>query len=88
MGDQEKIEMLQAKVRQLELTIEKQDGGKKEEREDEKGDKVDPWDVQASSDRGIDYDKLITRFGSSPIDKELLERFERVTGQPPHRLLR
>lgn len=49
---------------------------------------VDPWNVVSSSDKGIDYDKLITRFGSSHIDEELKDRFEKVTGKPVHHLLR
>ncbi|XP_042215823.1 tryptophan--tRNA ligase, cytoplasmic-like isoform X2 [Homarus americanus] len=49
---------------------------------------VDPWNVQASSNKGIDYDKLIDRFGSSRIDDTLLERFEKLTGQKPHHFLR
>ena len=36
----------------------------------------------------IDYDKLIKTFGSRRIDKELLARFERVTGHKAHRMLR
>ncbi|KAI5936932.1 Tryptophan--tRNA ligase, cytoplasmic [Manis javanica] len=49
---------------------------------------VDPWTVQTSSAKGIDYDKLIVRFGSSKIDKELISRIERAIGQKPHRFLR
>ena len=33
------------------------------------GDLVTPWDVQAADDTGVDYDKLIERFGSSPIQQ-------------------
>merc|ERR1719507_2944954 len=51
-------------------------------------DEVNPWDVKASSDKGIDYDKLIVKFGSSAVDKALLERLERVTGKKPHHFLR
>jgi len=51
-------------------------------------DEVNPWDVQATSNKGIDYDKLIVKFGSSKIDQELLARFEKVTGHKPHHLLR
>ncbi|KAK7068784.1 Tryptophan--tRNA ligase, cytoplasmic [Halocaridina rubra] len=51
-------------------------------------DVVDPWNVQAASNKGIDYDKLIDRFGSSRIDEALLERFEKLTGQKPHHFLR
>ncbi|XP_037687803.1 tryptophan--tRNA ligase, cytoplasmic [Choloepus didactylus] len=49
---------------------------------------VDPWTVQTSSAKGIDYDKLIVRFGSSKIDKELINRIEKATGQRPHHFLR
>ncbi|PAA83952.1 hypothetical protein BOX15_Mlig014398g1 [Macrostomum lignano] len=51
-------------------------------------DEVNPWEVHASSATGVDYDKLIKRFGSSPIDSALLSKFETTLGQPPHFLLR
>ncbi|XP_064185471.1 tryptophan--tRNA ligase, cytoplasmic [Anguilla rostrata] len=54
----------------------------------EEEDMVDPWNVSTSSAKGVDYDKLIVRFGSSKIDQELVDRIERVTGQKPHRFLR
>jgi len=37
-------------------------------------DVVDPWEVKSKSAKGVDYDKLIQRFGSSKIDAALLER--------------
>lgn len=47
--------------------------------------KVTPYDVEGAiingEQVGIDYDKLIEKFGTKRIDKALLERFERVTGQ-------
>ena len=54
---------------------------------------ITPFDVSGGTDEtgkalGIDYDKLIDTFGSRRIDPPLLERFERVTGHKPHRLLR
>nr|XP_056706965.1 tryptophan--tRNA ligase, cytoplasmic [Euleptes europaea] len=49
---------------------------------------VDPWSVQTSNAKGVDYDKLIVRFGSSKIDKDLINRIERVTGHKPHHFLR
>ncbi|GJQ81047.1 Aats-trp [Trypoxylus dichotomus] len=49
---------------------------------------VDPWNVVGKSDGGIDYDKLIKRFGSSKIDKDLLDNFEKIIGQPVHHFLR
>ncbi|KAK6481551.1 tryptophan--tRNA ligase [Huso huso] len=51
-------------------------------------DLVDPWTVATSNAKGIDYEKLIVRFGSSKIEAELIERMERVTGQKAHRFLR
>nr|XP_012154066.1 PREDICTED: tryptophan--tRNA ligase, cytoplasmic isoform X2 [Megachile rotundata] len=49
---------------------------------------VTPWDVASKNDTGIDYDKLIQKFGSSKIDEELLARFEKITGEKPHHFLR
>ncbi|XP_046564947.1 tryptophan--tRNA ligase, cytoplasmic-like isoform X2 [Haliotis rubra] len=49
---------------------------------------VDPWNVASSSAKGIDYDKLIVRFGSSKIDQALLDKMERVTGKPVHHFIR
>ena len=54
---------------------------------------ITPFDVSGGVDEhgkaiAIDYDKLIDHFGSQRIDKSMLERFERLTGKPPHRLLR
>nr|XP_034961781.1 tryptophan--tRNA ligase, cytoplasmic [Zootoca vivipara]XP_034961789.1 tryptophan--tRNA ligase, cytoplasmic [Zootoca vivipara]XP_034961799.1 tryptophan--tRNA ligase, cytoplasmic [Zootoca vivipara]XP_034961808.1 tryptophan--tRNA ligase, cytoplasmic [Zootoca vivipara] len=54
----------------------------------EDNDFVDPWTVQTSNAKGVDYDKLIVRFGSSKIDKDLINRIERVTGHKPHHFLR
>ncbi|RZF34171.1 hypothetical protein LSTR_LSTR003581 [Laodelphax striatellus] len=59
--------------------------------ENEKGEEddfVDPWNVNSKSDTGIDYDKLIVRFGSSKIDEELLSRWSNVIKAPLHHLLR
>ncbi|XP_017141493.1 tryptophan--tRNA ligase, cytoplasmic [Drosophila miranda] len=51
-------------------------------------DVVDPWNVASSNDTGVDYDKLIKRFGSSKIDDEVIARFEKITGKPAHHLIR
>ncbi|XP_058129833.1 tryptophan--tRNA ligase, cytoplasmic [Anopheles ziemanni] len=51
-------------------------------------DVVDPWTVTSTSDAGIDYDKLIKRFGCSHIDAALVERLEKVAGKPVHHLIR
>ncbi|KAM7362181.1 tryptophanyl-tRNA synthetase [Cochliomyia hominivorax] len=55
---------------------------------DEQNDIVDPWTVTSSNDTGIDYDKLIKRFGSSKIDDELIARIEKISGKPAHHLIR
>ncbi|KAI8130071.1 cytoplasmic, Tryptophan--tRNA ligase [Lucilia cuprina] len=55
---------------------------------DEQNDVVDPWNVTSSSDTGIDYDKLIKRFGSSRIDDEMIARIEKISGKPVHHLIR
>ena len=54
---------------------------------------ITPFDVSGGVDAegkavAIDYNKLIDKFGSQRIDQAMLDRFERVTGQKPHRLLR
>jgi len=49
---------------------------------------VDPWTVSTTSATGIDYDKLIVRFGSQSIDEALVDRFEKVTGKSAHRFLK
>jgi tryptophanyl-tRNA synthetase len=54
---------------------------------------VNPWSVSGvvgedGKVKPIDYDKLVDQFGTKLIDDALLERFERVTGQKPHRFLR
>ncbi|XP_065340606.1 tryptophan--tRNA ligase, cytoplasmic [Cloeon dipterum] len=54
----------------------------------EEDDVVDPWNVTSKSQTGIDYEKLIKRFGSSKIDEAVIERFEKLTGQRAHPFLR
>lgn len=49
---------------------------------------VNPWEVASKSATGVDYDKLIKRFGSQKIDDELVKRIEKVTGKPAHHLLK
>merc|ERR1719204_1805290 len=51
-------------------------------------DEVNPWDVKASSDKGVDYEKLILKFGSSCVDGALIARFESLIKRPVHPLLR
>ncbi|KAF8917036.1 hypothetical protein CPB85DRAFT_1287312 [Mucidula mucida] len=54
---------------------------------------VTPWDVQGSvssdgQQQAIDYDKLISQFGTRRVDDALLARFEKLTGKRPHIFLR
>lgn len=54
----------------------------------ESEDVVTPWDVVGAVDTGIDYEKLIKRFGSSKIDNEVIAKLEKVAGKPVHHLIR
>lgn len=54
---------------------------------------ITPFDVSGGVDeqgkaKAIDYEKLIDTFGSQRIDQSLLDRFRKITGHKPHRLLR
>lgn len=49
---------------------------------------VDPWNVEASSNKGIDYAKLIDKFGCSPLTDELIQRMEKITGKPVHHFIK
>jgi tryptophanyl-tRNA synthetase len=49
--------------------------------------RVDPWEVTGKFTDDV-YQRLIKKFGVSPIDTALLERLERVTCHPAHKLLR
>ncbi|CAF4858384.1 unnamed protein product, partial [Rotaria sp. Silwood2] len=55
---------------------------------DETEDKVTPWEVIGHSDTGIDYDKLIRRFGSSKISPDLITRIESIIKKPVHHFIR
>lgn len=54
--------------------------------------KITPWEVEGAvvdgQEVGIDYEKLVKSFGTRKLTPETLERFERLTGHKPHRLLR
>jgi len=76
--------MMEAKVEENLEKLNVEDSGN-EETED---DVVDPWNVTSTSDKGIDYDKLIKKFGSKKIDDVLIERMEKITGKKVHRFLR
>ena len=50
--------MMEAKVEENLEKLKVEDAGTEETEEDV----VDPWNVTSSSDKGIDYDKLIRKF--------------------------
>src|ERR687887_834684 len=39
--------------------------------------KVTPWEVEGE----VDYNKLIEKFGTQPITKEIIEKFKKITGE-------
>jgi tryptophanyl-tRNA synthetase len=43
---------------------------------------VNPWKVKATSH--IDYDKLMTKFGTESVDEEVIAMFEEIAGEPAH----
>jgi len=62
--------------------------GTREHTEEHREQIVNPFEVTAADEYGVDYDKLIITFGTRRIDESTLERFERLTGRKPHRYLR
>ncbi|CAG2175573.1 unnamed protein product, partial [Oppiella nova] len=80
-------ETVTEKVDQLSDQMAKQLNGNDEDNE-EIEDKVDPWNVTSNSQTGVDYDKLIVRFGCSKINAEILTKMETLIGQKVHHFLR
>ncbi|CAF0868360.1 unnamed protein product [Brachionus calyciflorus] len=74
------VESVQDGVQDLKVNEENQD--------EQQEDIVDPWNVASSSTAGVNYEKLIIKFGSSKIDEELLTRMEKIIQQPVHYFLR
>ena len=44
--------------------------------------------IQAASDKGIDYAKLIEKFGCTALTDDLRAKILKLTGEQPHRLIR
>ena len=87
------MEQTQASDQQLavELAIQKKE--QTEVVEETKGpateeDFVGAFKIQAATDKGIDYEKLLIKFGCSPMNPQLIEKIERLTGQRAHRFIR
>jgi tryptophanyl-tRNA synthetase len=68
--------------------IKENENNKEENKKESNEDKVTPWEIKATSEEGIDYQKLIIKFGSSAIDEKLIERIEKLTGKKAHTFLK
>merc|ERR1719342_1315633 len=86
--DNSELDKLRQENENLKQRLSQLEGAGGEAEKEAGEDEVTPWDVNASSNKGIDYDKLVVKFGSSKIDAALLEKFVKVTGKQPHHLLR
>lgn len=51
-------------------------------------DVVTAFEIQASSDKGIDYNKLLDKYGCFPMNPELISRIEKLSEKPAHRFIR
>ncbi|KAG8468863.1 hypothetical protein KFE25_007381 [Diacronema lutheri] len=51
-------------------------------------DVVDPFNVTSASSTGINYDRLIVKFGSTAITEDMVARLERVTNMRAHPWIR
>ena len=49
---------------------------------------VTPWSATTGSENFFDYQRLIKQFGTTPVDQTLIEKYEKVTGQRAHHLIR
>lgn len=49
---------------------------------------ITPWEVQGADGKGIDYDKLVEKFGCQKLDDATVARVERLTGVPAHPFLK
>uniref|UniRef100_A0A0N4ZQ81 Tryptophan--tRNA ligase, cytoplasmic n=1 Tax=Parastrongyloides trichosuri TaxID=131310 RepID=A0A0N4ZQ81_PARTI len=54
----------------------------------EEDDVVTPWEITSSSAKGVDYDKLIVKFGCKKVDTDIVTRIENLTGKPAHPMLK
>jgi hypothetical protein len=67
------------------VEVEEQNGDVKEKDDD---DVVTPWTVSTSSAAGVDYNKLIEKFGCRHLTQDLVQRIEAITGKRAHVMLR
>ena len=55
-------------------------GENQEKEEHEVKDIVTSFVIQAASDKGVDYDKLIKKFGCFKLEPEMIDKFQLLTG--------
>ena len=51
-------------------------------------DEVSAFNIQAASDKGIDYEKLIEKYGCFHLTDDLIKRVESLSGMQAHRFIR
>ena len=68
--------------------IDTKDGGADQAKDGEDEQIVTPWNVSTTSEKGIDYDKLIRDYGCNKITDETIARIEKITGERAHRFIR
>lgn len=49
---------------------------------------VTAFKIEAASEKGVDYEKLLVKFGCSAMNEDLKQKIERLTGMRPHRFIR
>lgn len=47
-------------------------------------DVITPWNVQIGDENGIDYDKIIEKFGTQKINDEIIAKIESAIGREVH----
>uniref|UniRef100_A0A0K0ET40 Tryptophan--tRNA ligase, cytoplasmic n=1 Tax=Strongyloides stercoralis TaxID=6248 RepID=A0A0K0ET40_STRER len=55
---------------------------------EEDNDIVTPWEISSANEKGVDYDKLIVKFGCRKLGQDLVTRIENLTGKKAHPMLR
>jgi tryptophanyl-tRNA synthetase len=68
--------------------VDKAEEKPQEEVQEQTEDIVTAFEIKASSKSGIDYNKLIDKYGCYKITAELIAKIEKLTGKPAHRFIR
>lgn len=49
---------------------------------------VNPIEISNTSNKEIDYEKLLNKFGCYPITEDIITKIEKLTGKPVHHLIK